>query len=116
VVSGACGAADVDAADLAAAKANAGRHDWIAAIGRQDRTRIDPRYQRTANLAVSTTDPDATHLRQRDGVRLGYQDHYLGFVRLNMVNMGTSRDLLTEVVVRMAAAVNAASVDRGPAS
>jgi cystathionine beta-lyase len=36
-----------------------------------------------------------------------------GFVRLNM---GTSRDLLTEVVVRMAAAVKAASVDRAPAS
>ena len=36
-----------------------------------------------------------------------------GFVRLNM---GTSRDLLTEVVMRMAAAVNAASVDRAPAS
>jgi transposase len=75
VVIGPCGTADVDAAELAAA--NASRHDWIAAAGRQDRTRVDPRYQRTADLAVSTTDPDATHLRQRDGVRLGYQDHYL---------------------------------------
>jgi hypothetical protein len=75
VVIGPCGTADVDAAQLTAA--NASRHDWIAAAGRQDRTRVDPRYQRTADLAVSTTDPDATHLRQRDGVRLGYQDHYL---------------------------------------
>jgi hypothetical protein len=67
--------AEVDADELA--QANAARHDWIAAAGRQDRTRVDPRYQRTADVAVSTTDPDATHLRQRDGVRLGYQDHYL---------------------------------------
>jgi cysteine-S-conjugate beta-lyase len=36
-----------------------------------------------------------------------------GFVRLNM---GTSRDLLTGAVGRMAAAVTAASVDRAPAS
>jgi len=64
-----------DAADLATA--NAGRHDWIAEAGRQDRSYADPRYQRTGDLAVSTTDPDATHLRQRDGVRLGYQAHYL---------------------------------------
>jgi transposase len=68
-------ATGVDATDLAAA--NAARHDWIAAAGRQDRTRCDPRYVRTADLVVSTTDPDATHLRQRDGVRLGYQDHYI---------------------------------------
>jgi hypothetical protein len=73
VVSGPSGTTDVDAAELAAA--NAGRHDWIAAAGRQDRTRVAPRSQRTADLAVSTTDPDATHLRQRDGVRLGYQEH-----------------------------------------
>jgi hypothetical protein len=65
----------VEGAELGAA--NAARHDWIAQVGRQDRTRSDPRYVRTADLVVSTTDPDATHLRQRDGVRLGYQDHYV---------------------------------------
>ena len=64
-----------EAAELGAA--NAARHDWIAEAGRQDRTRCDPRYVRTADLVVSATDPDATHLRQRDGVRLGYQDHYI---------------------------------------
>ena len=32
---------------------------------------------RPADFAVSTTDPDATHLPFRDGVRLGYQGHYL---------------------------------------
>jgi hypothetical protein len=65
---------DIDGEELAQAKA--ARHAWIAAVGRQDRTRGAPRYQRTADFAVSTTDPDATPLRQRDGVRLGYQDHY----------------------------------------
>jgi cystathionine beta-lyase len=44
---------------------------------------------------------------------LDFSPNGAGFVRLNM---GTSRDLLTEVVVRMAAAVKAASVDRAPAS
>jgi hypothetical protein len=32
---------------------------------------------RPADRAVSTTDPDATHLPFRDGTRLGYQGHYL---------------------------------------
>jgi len=67
--------ATATAADLATA--TAARHDWIAEAGRQDRSYADPRYLRTGDLAVSTTDPDATHLRQRDGVRLGYQAHYL---------------------------------------
>jgi transposase len=59
------------------ARTNAARHDWIAEAGRQDRSVANPRYLRTGDIAVSTTDPDATHLRQRDGVRLGYQAHYL---------------------------------------
>ena len=75
--------------DLAAA--NAARHDWVALAGRQDRTRVDPRYQRTGDLAVSTTDPDATHLRQRDGVRLGYQAHYV-------VDGGKARIILAALV------------------
>ena len=69
------GPSDEEAPGLAAA--NATRHDWFVAAGQQDRSQICSRYQRTADLAVSTTDPDATHLRQRDGVRLGYQDHYV---------------------------------------
>jgi len=83
------GPADDEAPDLATA--NAARHDWVEAGGRQDRTRVDPRYQRTADLAVSTTDPDATHLRQRDGVRLGYQDHYV-------VDGGKARIILAALV------------------
>jgi hypothetical protein len=59
----------------ALADANEARHDWLAQSGRQDRERKDPRFLRTADRLVSTTDPDATYLRQRDGVRVGYQDH-----------------------------------------
>jgi hypothetical protein len=51
----------VDAEEIATA--NAARHDWIAEAERQDRASGDPRHQRTGDLAVSTTDPDATHLR-----------------------------------------------------
>jgi hypothetical protein len=64
-------------ADPELAAANAGRHDWLAQGGRQDRQRVGRRYVRTADYSISTTDPDATHLPLRDGVRLGYQGHYL---------------------------------------
>jgi hypothetical protein len=64
-----------EAPELAAA--NATRHDWIAQGGRQDRTRHYRDYVRPADRAVSTTDPDATHLPFRDGTRLGYQGTYL---------------------------------------
>ncbi len=83
-------ASGVDMEELAGA--NAARHDWIAEAGRQDRSSVDPRYQRTGDLAVSTTDPDATHLRQRDGVRLGYQAHYL-------VDGGKARIILGALVI-----------------
>lgn len=59
------------------AAANAGRHDWVAQGGRQDRARRYRDYLRPADRVVSTTDPDATHLPFRDGTRLGYQGHYL---------------------------------------
>ena len=64
-----------EASELAAT--NAARHDWVAQGGRQDRRRTFRDYVRTADHSVSTTDPDATHLPFRDGVRLGYQGHYL---------------------------------------
>ena len=84
------GPADAEAPDLVAA--NAARHDWIAAGGRQDRTPPeDRRYARSSDFIVSTTDPDATHLRQRDGVRLGYQDTYL-------VDGGKARIILAVLV------------------
>ncbi len=72
--------------DLAAT--NAARHDWIAAHGRRDRTDLNPCYHRTADYLVSTTDPDATYMKQRGGLRLGYQDHYV-------VDGGPARIILT---------------------
>jgi transposase len=84
------GPSEDDAPELAAA--NAARHDWIAAAGQQDRTpQEERRYPRSSDFIVSTTDPDATHLRQRDGVRLGYQDHYV-------VDGGKARIILTALV------------------
>src|SRR5829696_140577 len=59
------------------AAANAGRHDWLARQGRPDRAVTHGHYQRLADLEVSTTDPDATVMRMRDGARLGYHTHYV---------------------------------------
>jgi transposase len=57
--------------------ANAGRHDWIAEEGRQQRA-VRGVYQRTADLRISTTDPDATPMRLKGGeTHLGYQTHYV---------------------------------------
>jgi transposase len=84
------GPADVGAAPALAAS-NERRHDWIAQAGQQERERVDPRYQRTADLVVSTTDPDATYLRQKHGLRLGYQTHYV-------VDGGQARIILAALV------------------
>jgi transposase len=72
-------------------QANATRHDWIAAGGRRDRTRLSPRFHRTADYLVNTTDPDATYLHLRDGVRVGYQAHYV-------VDGGPARIILSALV------------------
>jgi hypothetical protein len=57
--------------------ANAARHDWIAQGGRQQRE-VRGVYQRTADLRISTTDPDATPMRLKGGgTHLGYQTHYV---------------------------------------
>src|SRR5258707_12704854 len=58
------------------AAANAARHDWIAEAGRPQRE-VHGLYQRTADVRISTTDPDATPLRLKGGgTHLGYQTHY----------------------------------------
>jgi hypothetical protein len=59
------------------AEANAARHDWIAEEGRPDRE-VRGAYQRVADVRLSTTDPDATPMRFKDGgTHLGYQVHYV---------------------------------------
>ncbi|QBD77277.1 hypothetical protein EPA93_15265 [Ktedonosporobacter rubrisoli] len=76
--------------DLAAD--NAARHDWIAEEGRPQRE-VHGTYQRTADLRISTTDPDATPMRLKGGgTHLGYHTHYV-------VDGGRSRIILSVLVV-----------------
>jgi transposase len=64
------GRTDVQRQELA--EANAARHDWIAEEGRPQRE-LHGLYQRTADVRISTTDPDATPLRLKGGgTHLGY--------------------------------------------
>jgi hypothetical protein len=57
---------------------NAKGKDWISRKGRQDRTFSSGPRKRTADRLVSTTDPDATPMRVREGeTKLGYQAHYV---------------------------------------
>jgi transposase len=57
---------------------NALRHRWIAGAGCQERSVARRGYTRMADLRVSTTDPDASPMRQKDksSGRLGYLTHY----------------------------------------
>jgi hypothetical protein len=58
-------------------EAKATRHNWIAEAGRQQRE-AHGLYQRTADMRISATDPDATPLRLKGGgTHLGYQTHYV---------------------------------------
>jgi hypothetical protein len=67
-----------EAAAAALAERAAARHDWIGDAGRPDRTETRGAYRRTADLRVSTTDPDASPMPFGTGrTRLGYQDHYI---------------------------------------
>jgi transposase len=91
------GPSEAAAPDLS--QANAARHDWLAQGGRQDRRRTYRDYVRTADHSVSTTDPDATHLPFRDGVRLGYQGHYLvdgGKARIILAALATPGEVPEE--------------------
>jgi transposase len=70
---------------------NAARHDWIEQEGAQDR-RVNSRgYQRIDDYQVSTTDPDATLMRSKGGVDLGYHTHYV-------VDGGRARIILASLV------------------
>jgi transposase len=71
---------------------NTTRHDWIAEAGRPQRE-VHGSYQRTADLRMSTTDPDATPRRLKGGgTHLGYHTHYV-------VDGGRSRIILSVLVV-----------------
>src|SRR5215218_6381900 len=67
-----------EAARSESAQRAATRHDWFGQAGRPNRDKTSGPYRRTADFRVSTTDPDATPMPQRDGhPHLGYQDHYV---------------------------------------
>src|SRR6266700_314657 len=71
---------------------NAARHDWIEQEGRKPRE-VSGQYQRTADLRISTTDPEATPMRLKGGgVHLGYHTHYV-------VDGGKRRIILAVLVV-----------------
>lgn len=81
-----------DAAQSGLAEGAALRHDWIEKAGRPNRRTRSGGYRRTADARISTTDPDATPMRQGDGhTRLGYQDHYV-------VDGGQARIILAALV------------------
>ncbi|HLX59462.1 MAG TPA: transposase [Ktedonobacteraceae bacterium] len=73
------------------AQRNEARHDWIEQEGAQDRSVKGRTYQRIADYQVSTTDPDATIMRSKGGVDLGYHTHYV-------VDGGKARIILTVLV------------------
>src|SRR5258708_2246179 len=59
------------------AQDNAAGHDWIAQEGGQQRE-VHGSYERTADLRISPTDPDATPMRLKGGgTHLGYHTHYV---------------------------------------
>jgi transposase len=75
----------------ALAQSNAARHDWIEQEGAQDRHVKSRHYQRIADYQVSTTDPDATIMRSKEGVDLGYHTQYV-------VDGGRARIILAALV------------------
>jgi hypothetical protein len=65
-----------ETAQAALGESAARRHNWIAAVGRPERTLTRGTSRRTAGFRVSTTDPDATPMPLGDDrTHLGYQDH-----------------------------------------
>ncbi|MEX1157391.1 MAG: IS1182 family transposase, partial [Thermomicrobiales bacterium] len=94
-----------DEARTELAERAANRHDWIAEMGRPDRTRTSGSYRRTADYRASATDPDASPLRPSgSGVRLGYHDHYV-------VDGGKARIILTALVTPAEVQDNQPAVD-----
>lgn len=80
------------AAQAELATCAAARHDWIGQAGRPDRAATSGTYRRTADVRVSTTDPDATPMPYGErGTHLGYQDH-------DLVDGGRARIILTALV------------------
>jgi transposase len=73
------------------ATANAERHDWMAALGAQDRRQRSRNYRRVADFLVSMTDPDATMMHTKGPADMGYHTHFV-------VDGGTARVIQTVLV------------------
>jgi transposase len=73
------------------AQANATRHDWLVAVGHQNRAVTSEGYQRRADVEASRTDPDASIMPQKQGFHLGYHTHYV-------VDGGKARIILAALV------------------
>jgi hypothetical protein len=81
----------------ALAQHNAARHDWIEQVGTQDRRMKSRNYQRIADYQVSTTYPDATIMRSKGGVDLGYHTHYVvdgGKARIILMALVTTSEVM----------------------
>jgi transposase len=78
------------------------RHDWFALNGAPDRSIRRCGYQRVSDFWVSTTDPDATLMRQHgQGVKLRYRSHYRvdgGPARLILGVLVTPSDVIENTV------------------
>jgi hypothetical protein len=63
----------------ALAQTNVLRHRWIAENGDQERELVRRDYKRIADSKVSTTDPEASpmHQKNKSASRLGYLTHYV---------------------------------------
>jgi transposase len=77
---------------------NQERPDWYERNGEPDRSIKRGGYQRTSDLWVSLTDPDAVLMRQHNhGVHLRYRDHYLvdgGKARIILGVLVTAADVM----------------------
>jgi transposase len=73
-------------------------HDWYTQNGQPDRSIKRGGYQRTSDVWVSLTDPDAVLMRQHNhGVHLHYRDHYLvdgGKARIILGVLVTAADVM----------------------
>jgi hypothetical protein len=85
------------------AQETAVRHDWIAEQGRPKRE-VRGYYQRTSDLRISTTDPDATPMRLKGGgSHLGYHVHYVvdgGKVRIILQVLVTPSEVMDNQPMR----------------
>lgn len=81
---------------------NLERHDWFVHNGAPDRSIRRWAYKRVSDFWVSTTDPDATLMRQHgQGVKLRYRTHYLvdgGPARLILQALVTPSDVMENTV------------------